>query len=479
MAHTLPVSFSKRTEKIPVPIFAAEKPIDVETSRRARLSGLGQPQYLRNQNDVQRIQAALRSAERGDTWQLFTLFRDMSASNTHLQAEWAKRKCVITGQPETLIPYSDSEDDKIACEVVRQMIDGCQNWFDALNHLLDATLYPLAAAEKIFEPVGLADAASYKYPLRLKLKEIAPIDPTLLCFKLPYVPNYTSKDNPAGTFNPDEWESWLRFYATNPQGVPVYSMQGIYAPEKDSHIIHRGTLMSPTIPPNFGGYMRMIMFWDLLATQDRDWWALLMNKYGMPIPVAKVNSQQADTVLAMQQALALCTQLGGIVIDSKATIEWAQVAATDSSNAHKIFMQTCNDEISKIVIGQTLSANPKNVGMGSGMAGQAEEVREDIRQFDTMKLSDTLRRQLFKQMLQVNGYSGNAPRIFWGGMREGAASVMSEMLARNASAGLVPTDVGLKTINQKFGIEFKLNEEMAQGSLANAQKGDNPKKAKY
>ena len=455
---------------------------NVEFQRRARMSGLGQPQYLRNTLDIQRIQNALRSAERGDTWILFTLFRDMYASNSHLQAEWGKRKCVITGQPETLIPHSDSEDDAVACEVIRQMIDGCRNWFDGLNHLLDATLYPLAAAEKIVDRVGLAEAANYKYPLRYKLKEIAPIDPTLLCFKLPYVPNFTSKDNPEGAFNPDDWEAWLRFYATNPNGMPIYSMKGVYAPNPDYHIVHRGNMLSPMIPPNFGGHMRAIMFWDLLATQDRDWWGLLMQKYGMPIPVAKVNTQQADTVAYMQQALALCTQLGGLVIDSKASIDWAQVNSTDSSNAHKVFSEYCNQEISKIVIGQTLSATPKNVGMGSGMAGQAEEVREDIRQQDSMKLADTLERQLFDWFLKINGYKGHAPIIKWGGMREGAFATFTKSLGQAKLAGLRPTKIGLKTINERAGVEFEIDPTAGQtagGIHPNPQDKENNGRTKY
>ena len=94
----------------------------VATERHARISGLGQPQYLRNTLDVQRIQNALRSAERGDTWILFTLFRDMYVSNSHIQAEWAKRKLVITGSPETLIPHSDDKEDVKAGEIIADMI---------------------------------------------------------------------------------------------------------------------------------------------------------------------------------------------------------------------------------------------------------------------------------------------------------------------------------------------------------------------
>ena len=147
------------------PASKSESKPRVATKREARMSGLGQPQYLATTLDVQRIQNALRSAERGDTWLLFTIFRDMVASYGHLQSEWSKRKAVITGNTEVLIPDDpENEDDKIACEVIKQVISDCQNWRQGLVHLLDATLYPLAAAEKIFEPVGSAESTKYKYP---------------------------------------------------------------------------------------------------------------------------------------------------------------------------------------------------------------------------------------------------------------------------------------------------------------------------
>lgn len=435
-------------------------PIDaqgIEFNRKARISGLGQPQYLGTTLDVQRIQNALRAAERGDVWLLMTIFRDMSVSYTHLGAEWAKRKSVITGQPESLVPHdSKNPEDVVACEVIREMIENCQNWFDGINHLLDATLYPVSCVEKIYQPVSMSEAGNFKHPLRYTLKEIAPIDYTLLCFKIPYLPSMGAGKNPAEVYNADDWESWLRFFATDRNGMVQYSLQDVYSPDKKIHMVHRGNMLSPVIPPNFGGHLRAILFWWLLATQDRDWWALMMAKYGMPIPVAKVDSQQKDTVTTMQQALALCSQLGGIVIDKKATIDWESVAGTDGSNSHKIFNDYCNCEVSKIVIGQVLSSTPKNTGLGSGMAAQAEEVREDIRQQDTMRLADTLEKQLFTPFLKINGYSGRV-HIAWGGMREGAANNFADTLFKIKQAGLKLTDEGVTTASEKFGFGIEID----------------------
>ena len=455
------------------------EPIDdaiaVHTSRRARMSGAGEPQYVANTVDVNRIQAALRSAERGDTWLYFTIVRDMIAGYTHLQAEWMKRKMVIVGQPYSLIPYDkDDKDDIVAAGVIKEMIDNCRNWRDGCLHLLDATLMPASAAEKIYEPVDSSYNSRIKFPLRMRLKEIAPIPYILLCFKIPYLNYLANSKNPATIFDPDMWEGWLRFYKTMDTGAVDYSTNDVYAPDPEVHIIHRGNILCPSIPPNFGGQIRSILFWWLLATQDRDWWALMMQKYGSPFILGKADAQQADTVAFLQQAFSMATQIGGLVIDKKADAELIQANATDGSNAHKVFNDYCNCEVSKIVIGQVLSSTPKNTGLGSGMAAQAESVREDIKLADQTNFSDTLQKQLFEQYLRINGYSGHAPKIFWGGVKPGDAMAITKATAQLFQSGIRPTKEALVFVGEKLGYPVEYVPE----KILNPQPAQKPDKKK-
>jgi hypothetical protein len=471
----------------------------VLTQREIWVSGVGQPYYLRNLQDIQRLENALRSAERGATWYLFAIFRDMIASNSHLQAEWAKRKSVIIGNPETLIPYSNQPDDVLAAEVIREMIANCRNWYDGLNHLLDATLWPLAAVEKIYEPVSNL-SSDFNHPVRFKLLELAPIDPTLLCFQLPYIPGYTMPRNQTGErgeqpdyFNPNDWESWLRFYRVNEFGVPKYLSTDTIKPDPEKHMIHRGNMLSPTIPPNFGGHLRAILFWDLLATQDRDWWAMMMQKHGMPLLVGQVDTQQKNAVEYMKQAMSLCMQLGGVILDRKAKLNFEQISYQDASRSHQLFSEFCQREISKIVVGQTLSTFPEKTGMGSGAAAQSEDIREDIRLQDTLKLSDTLQKQLFKQYLRVNGYRGKPPRILWGGMRPDQAENMARTLGFLYTAGISLDESGLQAFKERFGFGIKYldkptnpddNKEPKRDGIKIdrspvARAGDNPNPVKY
>lgn len=460
------IALATATKSVPVQTPTQDTSF-IATVRKARDSGASQAAYLATTVDVARIQAAMRAAERGDTWQFFTIVRDMISSYGHLTAEWNKRKMVIVGQPMNLIPSDPGNaDDVVACDVIREAIEYCRNWQEGLQHLLDATLMPLSVAEKIFEPIGMAEGSQYRFLKRMRLKEIAPVNYANLCFKIPYLPS-GNRSNPATIFNADEWESWLRFYNTTPTGAINYGTLDVYAPDPNIHVIHRGNLLSPSIPPNFGGHIRTILFHWLLTIQDRDWWALMMNKYGLPIPVAKADAQQKDTVQQLQAALALGTQLGGIVIDKMAELEWSPSPGTDGSNAHKIFSDYHNCEVSKIVVGQVLSSTPKNTGLGSGMADQAEGVRDDIRMWDTLKLSDTLQKQLFPQILAVNGYRGKSPKISWGGIKMGESDMFAGTLQKFSSAGYELTDAGIIAAAEKvgYGLQRKPEPKVAPGGF--------------
>jgi hypothetical protein len=208
--------------------------------------------------------------------------------------------------------------------------------------------------------------------------------------------------------------------------------------------------MSPTIPPNFGALLRMLTFHWLMTTSDRDWWGLMMAKYGMPIPVGKVDTSNLEAVKNMTASLATALRVGGMVIDRKAEIEWGTMAGVDGSTAHKIFSEFWNAETSKLVVGQTLSSKPSPTGMGSGASEQAEQVRDDIRMWDVLKLSSTLKEQLFPQILQLNGYRGRCC-AYWGGMSISDAKAFGQTMQQLGAGGYELDDEGLVYAGQRLG----------------------------
>jgi hypothetical protein len=464
-----------------------EVPNKVAVAKRAALSGWGEPPNLSVQLDATRLQAAIRASERGDTWQLFTIFRDMVMNYTHLQNEFAKRKLTVVGQPHAIIPWNKGDkDDEKACKVIGEMIEHCDNWMDAMDNLLDATLWPVAVAEKIFAPIEPSESKDYEFPVRYRLRKIDPVSPTLFCYKIPYLTsgfnsrtvgvNGQISPMPLGTeaaWNPDDWEPELRLYEVFENGYPNYSPASSYQPTQDRHVVHRGTNLSKTIRDNFGGHMRAIVFWWFLATQSRDWFGRYMQKWGHPFIVGKVDVQQKDTVAFMREALSMSMELGGLVIDKEAEAQMLQAASLNGAEGYRLFLEVCNEEVSKVVVGQVLSSTTKPTGLGSGVAHLHSEVRQDYRQSDMRKLSEALTKQLFRHYLRINGYKGHVRGIIWGGKDESQATKLAITMRDFSAAGLEADDAGIQVISERvgFGLRRAKNKPQSKAPAFRGGKG--------
>ena len=464
----------------------------IPVTKRGRLSGMGEPPSISRDLDISKIQNALKAAERGETTQLFQIYRDIELGGTHLQSEFSKRKMVIVGQPYTIAPWDkDSAADKAAAEVIEEMIDGCENWNDAMIHLMEAALYPVSVMEKIYEPADMGTG------LRFALKRLDPVSPFLFCFKLAYLasggyglpngvvnlpaPSFIPMPNGGAydtTWNPDSWEPDLRFFHTFPNGYVDYSWANIYAPDPERHIVHRGNLLSKSIRDNYGGVMRACVFWWFLSILGRDWFSRGMERYGAPFPVAKVDVNSVDTINFIKQAFSECLTIGGLLVSKDAEIELISAVQTNMAQGYEIFLNFCNNEISKVIVGQSQTSNPKPTGIGSGQAKEAAQVSEDYRQFDEQMMSATLRAQVFEPFLKINGHLDcHAPRITWGGMSEEESNDLLLSIKTASDAGLEPTDKGMEKINERTGIEYQKKAVVTAGAMPGKPNAKAPTKS--
>jgi hypothetical protein len=386
-----------------------------------------------------RIQGALRSAENGDPRNLFAIYRDMCVAGSHVQTEFSKRKLAVLAQPFSILPVDPKNADDIkAAEAVRAMVAACDNWTDGLTYLLDASMYPVTAAQKVF-----AANDDPTIPLRYVLRRIEPVSYSLLCFR-----------PPATAALRGEWEPDLRFWSTDPEGNISIDAEKAYAADRNEHVIHRGHLLVG-VRDTWGGPMRAVLFWWYISTLIRDWWARASERFGSPFPVGYTDATNADAVALLQDAFELSTKIGGMVVDNSTKIELVQAATQGMADNFERFFTTCNREISKIILGQTLSGEAQSTGLGSGTSSLQSDVREDIRMFDQSKLGETLRRQLFEHFLRINGLRGQPPRIVWGGLSDDDAKTLAELIEILGRGGFEPTDEAIPTLQDRIGFQIQ------------------------
>ena len=373
------------------------------------------------QSDLRSLTAAsllgkIELAEGGDTRELFALYRDLLASDNQLQMEFENRKRAVEGDTSTLLPFDKSSPPDVeAKDRCFPLLDSAP-FYTAKTWLLNAVIYPVAVCEKVYAPA----------PGGYALAQIVPVPYQLLDYR----------------------EGTLRIFDTDERGNALPTS---HAPDPARYIVHRGHTLP--LPDNWGGPMRAILFWILLRSMSRQWWADLLERFGMPFLKGKYSDEKGKTVL--QRAFAIAQRLGGIVVHKNTEVEIVQAAAGDSSNSHERFIELCNKEISKLVAGQTLSSNAQPTGLGNGATPLQGAVRDDIRKSDCQRLAATLRTQLLAQFCQINAVPGRVPLLVFGSDSAAEMKALIGTVADLAAAGLEPDDDGLAALSERVGFGLR------------------------
>jgi phage gp29-like protein len=389
-----------------------------------------EPESIAEHLDVDRVFSATKMAESGDTRDLFTLYRDVIATDSHLQGEIHKRKMAVLGDRMTVHPWDKKDPfDKSAAEQIEEMINACRTWKAACIHLLDGFIYPVSIVEKVFYYDTFA--------ARWNIKSLLPVSYHLL--------DYTTGQ--------------LRIKDVDPDSGMILSSTHEINPAR--YIVHRGHMLSA--PDTWGGPMRSILYWWLLATMSRDWWGRFLERYGSAFMVGHYPSGDQESRNVLARAFSLSTKLGGLVVNDKTKVEIQQAATSQSGDSYEKFITICNREKSKLIVGQTLSAEAQSTGMNSGVSDMQEGVRQDLRMWDASSLADTMRYQLFEQYVQVNNLSGHVPVLTWGSVSTSELQAKSDLLVSLKQAGYRLTDDELENLSEELGMSLEREQVVPGG----------------
>jgi phage gp29-like protein len=373
--------------------------------------------------DVDEMHTILKLAESGDCERLFGLYRDIVSSHSHTQGEFMKRKLAVLGDPMNFIP-DDSENEvqvKLANDV-KSHLEAMPNWLEIMAHLLDSTLYPVAVAERTYRQ-------SQKPGWRWEISEISQLPHHHLTW-------------PDGV---------LEIRETDASG---YFSGRTSELDETRHIRHRGNLLT-SVPDWWGGPMRAVVFWWLFSVMDRDWWTRFLDRFGAPFLEGTYDSSDERARYELQSAFSAATKLFGIVVSDGAKVKMHQANTSSAGDAFEKFHAVANKEISKIIVGQTLSAEGANLGLGGGQAGAQAEVRDDIRKLDALLLSTTIKTRILQPLWRVNGWDTPVPSVTFGGESTKDQAITGTLLSSLAEAGLQLTEDGLNILSTRLGLPLE------------------------
>lgn len=372
----------------------------------------------------------LQEADAGDVLRQMELFEEMEEKDPHLFSQLQTRKNAVTGLDFEIIPFSDDPRDKEIADFIEEQINGIESFEDVETDLLDAIGKGFAVSEIMW---GYDDG-------HIVVKEI--------------------KSRHQKRFF---WDSIDDSFKVRTKDAP----EGVLLPG-NKFIVHKYKARSGHT--SRAGILRVVSWMYLFKNYDLKDWVSFAEVYGLPLRLGKYapGASEADKLALMQALIQIGADAAGIIPDGT-TIDFINTEKTSSSDLYERLARYCDEQISKAVLGQTLTSDS-----GGGSYAQSKthnDVRHDLTVADCKALASTLRRDLIRPLCIFNfGEDKRVPHIRFD-------CEESEDLTQTATIlGTLIEKTGLRVptsfIYKKFSIpEPEADEEIATPRFQNAGAG--------
>lgn len=326
--------------------------------------------YPSNGLTPRKLARIFRAADDGDVAEQMELFEEMGEKDPHLFSQLQTRKLAVTGLDWEVQPFSDDEKDKAVADFIGKQLKGIENLDDIFTDLLDA----IGKGVSVMEIEWGIDASGANV-----IENIEYVHPKKLVWD----------------WQTDEMQVCTREY---PSGVPM--------PE-NKFVVHAYKAKSGHMSRN--GILRVCAWMYLFKNYDIKDWVAFCEVFGMPLRLGKYSAAASDDdkKALMQAIYSLGTDAAGIVPDST-LIEFIESSKTTSVEIYEKLARYCDEQVSKAVLGQTLSSDS---GGGSYAQGKVHnEVRHDLTMADAKSLAVTVRRDIIRPLVEYNfGYGVDIP----------------------------------------------------------------------
>jgi phage gp29-like protein len=375
----------------------------------------------------ERLSAIFRLADQGDVCRQMELFEEMEEKDAHLASLLQTRKMAVLSLDYEVLPYGKSPEDERIAGFVRETIEALPEVEGALLDLLDAIGKGFALSEILWEVAGgQARIVELRWIPQKRVTFITDLKPRLLTPEAPW------------------------------QGVEPPPWKVIY---------HRFKARSGHAPR--AGVLRVVAWMYLLKNYALKDWAAFNEVFGMPLRLGKYDptASAADREALIRAIRSLGSDAAGVI--SKSTeIEFVEAASRLSGNAnpYQVLAEFCNREMSKAILGQTLTTDTAGATGTYSAARVHAQVRRDLVEADAQTLAVTLREQLIRPLVGFNfGWDRPCPWFRFKMAEEEDLKTLSEVYRNLKEIGVplrgdqvaarfgVPLPPGEKTMSAEGG----------------------------
>lgn len=290
------------------------------------------------------------------------LIYDELKRDAHAGAVLAKRKLAVTSRPWTLEPASKSATDKAAAELVKAAFEHLR-FNHACKRLLEATLKGYAVSEVMWE-----------------LRDGMVLPASLI-----------ARDARRFVFTVDG-ELHLR--------TPQNMVEGELMPARKFVVHRRGADDDSPYGTGIGG----MLFWPVFFKRNTiTFWLTFADKFGSPTAVGKypngAGTPEQDKLL---QALRDLAQDAGVIVPEGMIIELLEAQRSGSVDTYEKLVRYMDEQMSKAVLGETMSTTAASTGLGSSQGDVQNDVRLEVAVDDADELDETLNATLVRWIVDYN-----------------------------------------------------------------------------
>jgi len=398
-------------------------------------------EYVADGLTPRRLATVFKEADNGDVRRQAELFDQMEERDGHLIGERSKRSNVILDVNFEVRPASqDGRDVKIA-EFVEDYLANFTDWPDVLVSLQDAVGKGYAGLEIGWDITsGQALPQSFDF---IEQKRFLFLDDKGILSPTPRLITDT---------------------ASMGEDIPAWKMLFHRYGGKSGH-------------PTRSGIMRVCAWMYLFKNYSIKDWVIFCEVFGMPLRLGKYDpGASEDDKRALAVALAsIGTDAAGVISRDTAIEFIDKVQKTASGDLYSGLAGFANREMSKALLGQTLSAEVGDTGSYAA-AKTHNEVRLDLLLADARAIAATVRHQVVRPIVGFNfGWDAPVPQYVAVYDEEEDLGKKSEWVGGLLDRGVT---MPLSFVRREFNIPEPEGDEPVIGATPAAAQPPEPQAAK-
>ena len=312
-----------------------------------------------------RLAATLRQADNGDLWAQHRLFSDMEERDAHLYAEMGKRKRAILCLDWSIEPPRNaSAAEKANAEWLTEVLtDAADPFEELLVALMDGVGHGFAPVELEWRREG-AELLPAFHP------------------------------RPQEWFQLDLARRDLRLRSDSaPEGLPPQAFGWVMHTYGKAKTGYLGRL----------GLHRVLVWPFLYKAYGIGDFAEFLETFGLPIIIGKYFAGATpDEKASLLRAVTALGHDARAIMPAEMQLEIEKVVGGSDKSPHLAMVDWAERSQSKAILGQTMSAEAKSTGIGSGNADLHDAVRHDILKADARQIEGTLTRDLLYPLIALN-----------------------------------------------------------------------------